>query len=191
MENGGPRPTRVYTRTGDEGETGLVGGHRLRKASPRIQAFGDLDELGAHLGLVASTLDPQDDQLVPLLGRLQHELFIAQSELAVAPGAAPPTHRLGERHVRAAEEAIDRLSADLDPVRSFVLPRGGRTGAELHVARAVARRAERSVLALHAVEPVARDLRVWLNRVSDLLFVAALWANRRDGFAETPPDYTT
>lgn len=189
MAAGGSSSTRLYTRTGDEGATGLVGGVRVGKESARIRAFGTLDELGAHLGLVTAGEGATDPALDPLLLRLQHEVFVAQSELAVAPGHPPPAHQIEPRHAVRLEAEIDRFTADLDPIRSFVLPRGGPTGARLHVARAVARRAEREIWALAKDEPVPRPLLIWLNRVSDLLFALALWANRRDGIAEIAPDY--
>lgn len=190
MAYGGPSATRLYTRSGDHGETGLVGGVRVGKDSPRIRAFGTLDELGAHLGLVRSSLGPDAQPLFLQLTRLQHELFIAQSELAVAPGASPPAHQIEARHVERLEHEIDTATASLDPLKSFVLPGGSETGARLHVARAVARRAEREVWALHRSEPVPGPLLQWLNRLNDLLFALALGANREARVTEIPPDYT-
>jgi cob(I)alamin adenosyltransferase len=190
VANGGPSATRLYTRTGDRGETGLVGGVRVAKDSSRIRAFGSLDELGAHLGLVRASLGPNAQPLFSQLTRLQHELFIAQSELAVAPGALPPAHRIEPRHVERLEREIDAATATLDPLKSFVLPGGSEVGARLHVARGVARRSEREVWAMHREEPVSAPLLQWLNRLNDLLFALALSANRDAHVAEIPPDYT-
>jgi cob(I)alamin adenosyltransferase len=187
---GGQGRTRLYTRTGDAGQTGLVGGHRVSKTSPRIRAFGALDELGAHLGWAESALPASDEATRRILLRLGHETFVAMSELATPPSAPAPEHRLTEAHVRRLESDIDRLSAAAEPLRSFVLPRGTPAGAALHVARTVARRAERDLWALHAEDPVRPDLLRWANRVSDLLFAMALAVNRAAGFVETPPDYT-
>lgn len=190
MANGGPSATRLYTRTGDRGETGLAGGVRVAKDSARIRAFGTLDELGAQLGLARAALGPDAQPLFRQLIRLQHELFIAQAELAVAPASAPPAHRIEPRHVQRLETEIDAATSDLDPIRSFVLPGGSTAGAQLHVARAVARRAEREVWTLHRAEPVSPALLQWLNRLNDLLFALALTENRRAGVVEVPPDYT-
>ena len=190
MATGGTTPTRLYTRTGDRGDTGLVGGARVAKDDPRIRAFGTLDELGAHLGLVATSAGPDARNLLPLLTRLQHELYIAQSELATPPGAKAPAHRIEPRHVERLEHEIDQYSATFEPVHSFVLPRGHAVGAQLHVARAVARRAEREVWALHRVTPQREPTLQWLNRLGDLLFALALSENRREQFAEIAPDYS-
>ena len=191
MAPGGKDPTRLYTRTGDAGTTGLVGGARIAKDSLRIRAFGTLDELGAQIGVAAANLPGDLPDVAALLLRVQHELHLAQAELATPPGSAPPVHRIGERPVERLESEIDRVSATFEPVQSFVLPRGHAAGAQLHLARTVARRAERELWALHAAEPVRPELVRWLNRVSDLLFALALSVNRHEGFAETAPDYST
>lgn len=190
MANGGSSATRLYTRGGDRGETGLVGGVRIAKDSARIRAFGTLDELGAQLGLARASLGPDAQPLFQQLTRLQHELYIAQAELAVAPGTTPAARRIEARHVERLEREIDAATATLDPIKSFVLPGGSVAGAQLHVARAVARRAEREVWSLHRTEPVSAPLLQWLNRLNDLLFAVALAENRRAGIAEIPPDYS-
>ena len=125
-----------------------------------------------------------------MLVRLQHELYIAQAEIAAAPPAAPPAHRIEERHVKRLEEEIDRYASPLEPLRSFVLPRGGPAGAELQVARTVARRAERALWSLHREAPQRSELLQWANRLSDLLFALALSVNRSEKFTEVAPDYT-
>lgn len=191
MAPGGPPPTKLYTRTGDHGETGLVGGARVTKESDRIAAFGSLDELGAHLGRAAAALEERHADARDLLLRLQHELFIAQSELATPGTGARPGPRIEARHVSGLEREIDRFSATFEPVHTFVLPRGRAGGTELHVARTVARRAERALWALHRTEPQRPELLQWTNRMSDLLFALALSVNRVDGVREVAPDYTT
>jgi cob(I)alamin adenosyltransferase len=188
---GGTSGTRLYTRTGDRGETGLAGGARVLKDSARITAFGTYDELGASLGLAEAFLPPPATALRALLVRLQHEIYIAQSELAVPPSSGPPKHRIEERHVRRLELDIDRYSARLEPLHSFVLPRGSRAGAQLHVARTLARRAERSLWRLNRESPLRPELLQWSNRLSDLLFALALHVNRIQKIVEVAPNYST
>ena len=190
MAAGGQSSTRLYTRTGDRGETGLAGGVRLGKDALRIRAFGSYDEVGAQLGLVLAALEPGAQPYRELLERLQNEVFIVQAQLAVAPSAAASVHQVQDRHVERLEAEIDRYTALIDPMKSFVLPRGRTAGAQLHVARTVARRAERELVALHRVEPVPEPVLRWANRLGDLLYVMALALNRAQGFAETPPDYS-
>ncbi|HEV2519050.1 MAG TPA: cob(I)yrinic acid a,c-diamide adenosyltransferase [Thermoplasmata archaeon] len=189
-ETGGPSGTRLYTRTGDRGETGLAGGARVLKDSARITAFGTYDELGAALGLAEAFLPPPATALRALLVRLQHEIYIAQSELAVPPSSAPSKHRIEERHVRRLELDIDRYSARLEALHSFVLPRGSRAGAQLHVCRTLARRAERSLWRLNRESPLRTEILQWSNRLSDLLFALALHVNRIQKVAELPPNYS-
>jgi cob(I)alamin adenosyltransferase len=182
---------RLYTRTGDRGTTGLAGGARVEKDSARIRAYGTFDELGAQLGLLEAELPPSLADLASTLRRIEHELYIAQSELAVAPGAKPPAHRIERRHVERIEADIDRFDAAHPELRSFVLPRGARPAAQLHVARTVARRAERELWTLHRTEPQRAELLEWTNRLSDLLFAMALAANHALGVDEVAPDYST
>jgi cob(I)alamin adenosyltransferase len=167
-----------------------VGGARVGKDSLRIRTFGAYDELNAVLGRARAALEPRHAVTAAILDRLQHELFVADAELATPAGAEVPSHRIGARHVRRMEEEIDRLMEGVPDVRTFVLPRGRAAGAELHVARTVARRAERELWALHATESQRTELLEWANRLSDLLFALALAVNRQDEVAETPPDYT-
>ena len=190
MAPGGSSSTRLYTSTGDRGETGLAGGVRVAKDSPRIRAFGSYDEVGAHLGLALASLGPGAQPFRGEVERLRHELFIAQAELAAAPGGSPPAHRIEARHVRRLEQEIDQFTSMVDPMKSFVLPGGNLPGAELHVARTVARRAERELVALNRLEPVPESLLQWANRLGDLLYALALALNRSEGFAETAPDYS-
>jgi cob(I)alamin adenosyltransferase len=190
VETGGTSGTRLYTRTGDRGETGLVGGGRVTKDSSRIRTFGTFDELNAAIGVVLATLPPDPSNVRTLLDRLQHELFIAQSELATPPTASAKSYRIEPRHVRGLEEEIDRYSATFEPVHTFILPRGGETGAQLHFARTIARRAERELWALHRDAPQRSELLQWSNRLSDLLFALALSINRAEGVKEISPDYS-
>jgi cob(I)alamin adenosyltransferase len=170
---------RIYTRTGDRGDTGLSGGARARKADLRIEALGSVDEINAALG-VARTHTRADAALDPLLETLQHRLFDLGADLA-AP-SAPARPRIVQAHVDALEAAIDRLEGDLEPLRAFILPGGTDAAAALHLARTIARRAERAVARLaDAGEPVDPAALMLLNRLSDLLFVAARHANRAQG----------
>jgi cob(I)alamin adenosyltransferase len=178
-------PVKIYTRTGDSGDTSLLGGRRVPKSDPRVAAYGDVDELNAWLGFVRSSLT--DAQLESMLEHLQRDLF------AVGARLADPAHRIAERVAKAAvgdddvrrlESWIDQLEGELPPLRRFILAGGSAAGAGLHVARTVCRRAERAIVALgpDAVEP---ELIVFVNRVSDLLFVMARAANHRAGQPET------
>lgn len=182
---------RLYTRTGDRGTTGLAGGARVAKDSERIRAYGTFDELGSQLGLVEAALPDSLEDARAVVRRLEHELFIAQSELAVAPGAKPAAHRIEARHVTRIEGDIDRFDAAHPELRSFVLPRGAPATAQLHVARTIARRAERELWTLNRLEPQRAELLEWTNRLSDLLFALALATNHALGVAEVAPDYTT
>ena len=191
MARGGSSSTaRLYTRTGDRGETGLVGGSRVAKDSLRIGAYGAFDELGSVLGLAEALLPPEASAERELLLRLQHEIFIAMSELATPAGHAPLAHRLEMRHVQRLEHDIDRIEDATPPLRSFVLPRGTAAASATHLARTTARRAERELWALHRTEPVRPELLQWTNRLSDLLFALARAVNLSAGATEIPPDYT-
>ena len=190
MAAGGERIPRLYTRTGDRGETGLAGGQRLAKSAPRIRAYGTYDELGAHLGLVLAQLPEALFEIRAVVRRLQDEVFVAQTELAAAPRGPGPKHRITPAHIERLEHEIDRFDADHPPTRSFVVPGGSVASAELHVARTVARRAERELHELHQVEPVSPDLIAWANRISDLLFALALATNHALHIAESAPDYS-
>ncbi len=173
---------RIYTRTGDRGETGLLGGSRTAKDSPRVQAYGDVDELNSVLGIARLYL--KDKELDSLLEGLQRNLFIAGADLAGPLGNAPDVPRITKNHVVQMEKTIDRYQEELSPLKVFILPGGGQAGAVLHFARSVARRAERSVVTLSKVEKVNENLLPYINRLSDLLFVMARVANRREGNIE-------
>ncbi len=191
MAHGGSGSTpHLYTRTGDRGTTGLVGGRRVDKDSPRIGAYGTFDELAAHLGLVEALLPESADAHRALTRRLEHELFLAMSEIATAPDRPPLPHQITADHVARLEREIDRLEGLAPPLKSFVLPNGVPPAAELQVARTVARRAERELWALRRTEPVRDELLQWSNRLSDLLFAFARVVNHEAHWEETPPDYT-
>ena len=162
----GHRLSRIYTRTGDDGTTGLAGGGRLAKDAPRVASMGDLDELNANLGVVL--VHPLPDAIRETLVDAQHALFDIGAELAM-PGASI----VGDARVEALEAALDVLNADLPPLREFILPGGGAGACAMHVARAVCRRAERGLVGLGRDEPVNAASRRYVNRLSDYLFVAA------------------
>ena len=185
------RITRVYTRTGDRGQTALVGGRRVPKDAPRIEAYGTVDELNAVLGLArvfnGERLDaaPGHRWLDDLLRRLQNQLFDLGSELATPEEAVyEGMHRVGADEVRGLECLIDECQKELGPLKSFVLPGGGRVGAFLHQARTVCRRAEREILRLSHTEPLAEWPLAYVNRLSDLLFVLSRWVARQLGEPE-------
>lgn len=175
---------RIYTRTGDQGVTGLSNGERARKADLRIEALGAMDEANAALGLArVHTVD--DAILDPIFERVQHRLFDLGADLA-SPGAEG---RITQAHIDDLERSIDALEADLQPLRAFILPGGSHAAAALHLARTVVRRAERALARLEdggeAFDPAALML---INRLSDLLFVAARHANRQQGDVPWKPD---
>ena len=175
---------KIYTKTGDAGETGLFGGPRVRKDDVRIEAYGTVDELNAALGLarceaLAAAIDA-------CLVRVQSELFSVGAELATPDPEAHGTALVGDTHIEALERAIDDLETHLPPLRQFILPGGSRASATLHLARAICRRAERRVVTL-AHEPganVSERIIRYLNRLGDYLFVAARAAGRDAGGQE-------
>jgi len=175
---------KIYTRTGDSGSTGLLGGLRVSKANLRVEAYGLLDETNAVLGWARAASLPAD--LDAVLDGVQETCFRLGAWLAAAPGKDPGVPAVGEADVGVLEGVIDRLDAALPPLKHFVVPGGGERAARLHVARTVARRAERAVVALAEHEPVAPTVLAWTNRLSDLLFVMARTANAADGVADRP-----
>jgi len=175
------RLNKIYTRSGDDGTTGLASGKRRRKDDLRVAAYGTVDEANAALGL-ARLSTAADPELDPMLARLQNDLFDLGADLATPPAEAPLPYeplRITQTQVDRLEREIDRLNADLAPLRSFVLPGGTPAAAALHLARAIARRAERLMVALAATEPVGAPALKYVNRLSDFLFVAARFANDR------------
>ena len=203
------RITRVYTRTGDDGETALVGGKRLPKDSPRIEAYGTIDELNSIVGLArvfneerlakGSTLRLRRERsaerltskgkahrfLDGILRKIQDELFDLGSELATPPDFSyEGRYRVGEGEVKRLEGIIDECQKELGPLHSFVLPGGGKVGGYLHQCRTVCRRAEREILRLSRVEEIGEWPLKYVNRLSDLFFVLARWVGKRAGEKE-------
>jgi len=187
--------TRVYTRTGDGGETALVGGARVPKDSPRIVAYGTLDELNAAVGLArvfnaerlaeAGPARARHEWLDGVLRKVQNQIFDLGSELATPPAAAyEGMFRVSEAEVTELEGLMDRCQQDLEPLKSFVLPGGGRIQGFLHQARTVCRRAEREVLALSRTEPIGEWPLRYVNRLSDLFFVLGRWVGKHMGEPE-------
>jgi cob(I)alamin adenosyltransferase len=176
---------KIYTRTGDDGTTGLLGPGRVRKNSPRIEAYGTLDELNALLGVARAREGVTAFDV--LLGGIQSTLFTVGAQLAtVAPQLRDALDRIGDADVRALETAIDALETELPALTTFVLPAGSPLAADLHLARTVCRRAERRVVSLAEQEPVDDAVLRYLNRLADLLFVMARAANHRAGVTEVP-----
>ena len=170
---------KIYTRTGDTGDTALFDGTRVRKSDARVAAYGDVDELNAWLGLVRA--DGVDSNLSDMLVQIQRDLF------AIGARLADPSHRIADRVSKATvsredvarlENWIDTLEAELPPLRRFIVPGGSIAGASLHVARTICRRAERAIVALDA-DSLEPELLIYVNRLSDLLFVMARSANHR------------
>ena len=176
---GGSTGPRIYTRTGDRGETGLIGGRRVPKDHLRVEAYGAVDELNAHLGFVRA--QTEDAELVALLDDIQHRLFDLGAELATPAGSTDSAPAIDSAEVEQLEHAIDRYQTSLPQLREFILPGGTSLAAALHVARTVCRRAERRLVTLGRKEPVRAGLLQYLNRLSDLLFVLARVANSRAG----------
>jgi cob(I)alamin adenosyltransferase len=170
----GHRLSKIVTRTGDSGTTGLGDGSRVPKDSPRIDAIGGIDELNSTLGLLLS--EPLPQPVAACLTSVQHDLFDLGGELSI-PGHVAVT----DAHVTRLEEAVDRFNADLGALKEFILPGGTRAAAIAHVARTVCRRAERALVAMAASESVSPAARRYVNRLSDLLFVLARTLNRADG----------
>jgi cob(I)alamin adenosyltransferase len=170
---------RIYTRTGDDGTTGLVGGARVKKTSQKVAAYGDVDELNSHLGVCVEHLSPASAHLIKdKLTTIQNELFDIGAELATPADAHwEGMLKAGPEHVQRLEQWIDELNTPIPPLTSFILPGGSPLAAQLHVARTVCRRAERSILELHEQEPVARPILEYINRLSDLLFVMSRAVN--------------
>ncbi|HEY3247992.1 MAG TPA: cob(I)yrinic acid a,c-diamide adenosyltransferase [bacterium] len=175
--------TRIYTRAGDRGETGLIGGSRVPKDHPRVVAYGEVDELNSYLGVVIAGLE--DPETASLLRTVQHRLFDVGAELAT-PNPSAESASVTPDQVAVLERAIDGVEEALPGLREFILPGGTPTAAALHVARSVARRAERHVVTLARGEPINPQIVPYLNRLSDLLFVLARAANHRAGQPDVP-----
>ncbi|NNE71761.1 MAG: cob(I)yrinic acid a,c-diamide adenosyltransferase [Rhodothermales bacterium] len=175
---------KVYTKTGDDGTTGLFGGDRVRKDHARIEAYGTVDEANSFVGMARSA--GPDDRLTPLLERIQGEMFVVGADLATPVSAKPVVPRVTPEIVERLERDIDSLEEDLSPLKTFILPGGTPRATALHAARTICRRAERSVIAAMEEEVIDPNVGIYLNRLSDFLFVAARWANHIEGVEDTP-----
>ena len=176
--------TKVYTRTGDKGTTSLVGGVRIKKSDTRLEAYGTVDELSAHLGLLAAMMDGDDNRQTII--RIQNNLFNVCTHLATDQSQTPlyPSAHLAEGEVAFLEQEVDRLIKMLPERQGFVLPGGTPTAAQAHVARTVCRRAERRIAALAEVAVVGEEMQQYVNRLSDYLFVLAKIINFNSGQSE-------
>jgi cob(I)alamin adenosyltransferase len=178
---------KIYTKTGDKGNTGLAGGTRVSKSNPRIMAYGQIDELNANLGLAVAILSEEAankvlSDIIEVLLSIQNDLFIVGSDLAdpdYRPSVSSKTPRVGQDMVTRIENNIDNLESELDPISYFILPGGTSESSILHVCRSVARRAEVSVVSLANSNTINETLLVYINRLSDLLFVLARTVNKR------------
>ena len=181
------RINRVYTKAGDQGDTALIGGDRVSKASPRIECYGTIDELNATLGMVRTALEQSaaGPRLLPAIHRIQNELFNLGAQLAT-PDAERRSQMpaIADRHVSALEALMDELNDELPALQSFVLPGGGWPSACFHLARTVCRLAERLVVALAHDDDVDAISVQYLNRLSDALFVMGRWAVKQDARTE-------
>ncbi len=173
----GHRLSKIYTRTGDDGTTGLGDGMRVRKNDPRVEAYGTVDELNSHVGVVLAQSLP--DAVRHCLVAIQHDLFDLGGELCL-----PDHHPINQRYCLRLEQQIDRFNADLPALKEFILPAGSLGAAHCHVARTVCRRAERCLVTLQEQHPVSGDVLTYLNRLSDLLFVLARICARHENGQE-------
>jgi cob(I)alamin adenosyltransferase len=176
---------KIYTKTGDGGETSLFGGGRVRKDAARIAAYGTVDELNSILGVVVSFSD--DESLNRVVGGIQTDLFTLGADLATPTNVTLSTVvRVGEEHYTKLEKLIDGFEEELDPLKQFILPGGSSCAALLHLARTVCRRAEREVVHCAQSEEINTSVAVYLNRLSDLLFVLARIVNKRSNVDDIP-----
>lgn len=178
------KKSNVYTRTGDCGQTSLVGGERVPKCCCRLEAYGTIDELNSHLGLLATYIE--DKELLDRVIQCQSDLFTLGSQLATAPGSTRcPQQDISTEDIEQLEHAIDAAHEGLPPWRGFTLPGGCRGAAVAHVCRAVCRRAERQMFTLNNEEPIAQNLLIYINRLSDYLYVLACRLNFQSNTKET------
>lgn len=180
------RISKVVTKTGDGGDTALIGGQRVNKGSLRVCAYGEVDELNSLLGLAVAQL--KDTACVEILQEIQHRLFTLGADLASPEGVNAP--RIEAEHIERLESVMESLMDELPPLEEFILPGGGPGGATLHLARTVARRCERTVVTLRDHSPINPHSIIYLNRLSDFLFVLARIANKRENQPETLADFS-
>ena len=174
---------KIYTKRGEKGQTSLFGGTTIPKNSVRIHAYGTVDELNSVLGIALS--NPVSRRGSDILNDIQEQLFVLGADLATLPSKKSKIERIGSTQIKQLENWIDELDEQLPDLTSFILPGGSAQGATLHLARTVCRRAERHTVELKASEPVSDDAVIYLNRLSDLLFVLARFENREAGNQET------
>lgn len=173
---------KIYTKRGDSGDTSLFGGDRVSKSNERIEAYGTVDELNSFVGLAASY--DLSEKGTELLRKVQELLFALGADLATPPSAKTRIDRIKEGDIIFLEDAIDELEEDLEPLKNFVLPGGSQTGATLHVARTICRRAERAAVACNKVDEISDTCIKFLNRLSDFFFVIARYENKQAGIRE-------
>ncbi|MFA6979816.1 MAG: cob(I)yrinic acid a,c-diamide adenosyltransferase [Ignavibacteriaceae bacterium] len=176
---------KIYTKTGDKGETGLFGGKRVQKSSVRINAYGTVDELNAAIGVALCYVE--NDGVKSVLQKLQHQLFIVGADLATpleieSKNISIP--RVSTQEITVAESAIDSFEEELEPLQYFILPGGSKAAAQLHVARTICRRAEREVVLLAQQEEINQNIVIFTNRISDLLFVLSRIENKTSGIPD-------
>ncbi len=177
---------KIYTKTGDKGDTGLFGGDRVSKSSERIEAYGTLDELNSFTGMAVA--EAKDKEVKKLLEKIQNELFTVGSDLAtpdIEKNKKLNIVRVPEKFCTDAEKAIDYFEEKLEPLKNFILPGGSKSSALLHVCRSVCRRAERRVVKLKKSEKIGENIIIYLNRLADLFFVLARYENKAVGLSDT------
>jgi cob(I)alamin adenosyltransferase len=170
---------KIYTKTGDKGETGLFGGTRISKNSPRIEAYGTIDELNSYIGLAITEL--HDSSVKSLLNKIQNQLFIVGSDLAAPKSTEDQKKnivRIPSEFYEEIEKSIDFYEEKLDKLTNFIIPGGSKSAAILHICRTIARRAERKVVALNSLEQINENIVIFLNRISDLFFVLSRFENK-------------
>lgn len=174
---------KIYTKTGDTGETSLFGGQRVSKTNARIEACGQVDELNSTLGLARSF--GLKEEIETLLHRIQNELFVLGADLATPPSRKTKIERINSGHTIFLENQIDGFQAQLEPLQFFILPGGTSGAAAIHLARTVCRRAERACIRCAETEAISNDIVIYLNRFSDLLFVLTRFENKHAGIMES------
>lgn len=173
----GNRLSKIYTRTGDKGSTGMADGSRIEKDSPRIAAMGDIDELNSVIGVVIS--ECEDGEVREMLVTIQHDLFNLGAQLSM-----PEYQQITEQRVSWLEQCLDRMNEELSPLKEFILPGGGKAAAHCHLARAMCRRAERTIVSLARESEISEQVLAYINRLSDLLFVGCRVLSREAGAQE-------
>lgn len=174
---------KIYTKTGDKGETSLFGGQRVKKTNIRIETYGTADELNSFIGLARSFGLTEQNEAIAV--QVQNDLFVLGADLATPPTKQAKIPRIGSTHFEQLERFIDEVSAELAPLTNFLLPTGTQAASALHIARTVCRRAERLCIEARQTEDISEDVVIYLNRLSDLLFVMARLENERSNISET------